>query len=318
MSEQRHTVEAELLADVAARCVSPADLEAGRRRVNEIVATLLMRLRWLDIARTVLGALGLLTAAATGVAMNMRTEPFEGSIPVGVILTVILWTTTIFSSRWLQMPRGFLQGGQPYAVALPAGLDALLDDMRSGRKEAGFAVVDGTFSAGAVRSADGRVFDRFLGPGNFRNRYAPILFSSNSRDFAYLYISGVANPNRPICLVRNAATPVSDKSSVADEPREGDAPVGARWLTNLSQADFDRRVDAYLKTKISPHQWAWYRIVLEVGREELLKGPGRGSKAMAVRAVKAKLCERFGNDSGPNGGNSEHLIKRLLNDRLGI
>lgn len=104
MSEQRHTVEAELLADVAARCVSPADLEAGRRRVNEIVAMCLMRLRWSDIIQTVLGALGVLTAAATGVAMNMRIEPFGGSIPAGIFLTAVLWTTTIFSSRGCTCP----------------------------------------------------------------------------------------------------------------------------------------------------------------------------------------------------------------------
>jgi len=304
-------MEVEKLCDVAARRLEPDNIKSGRSRIEAMTRPLRRRMTAINICRTVIGSLGAVIAVS-GVAV-VGISPPHSSVWIVQALTIggaAAAMLGLLSGRLIQQRKRFFVN-RPYDLPLPPEIEQLLADLASGRLRAMMAKEYGPVSTSARRATDGQLFDTELTPGTFANRFAPILLLSDHRAFSALSMPWGKTLDRPIYVVREPA----DRS-------EGEAPclnhdVRDQWLVGGALRDFERGRDSFITAKIPDHNAEWFQLVLTVGRREMRKGRQRGAQRQAISTIQRELKERLGSNLGPRGGESEHLIKQLLQGRHG-
>jgi hypothetical protein len=303
----RAVIEVELLCDVAARRLAPGDIESGRSRIEALAKPLRRRLTAINLSRSVIGSLGAVVAVA-GFAFVVSSPSHSGdwfaqSLTVGgAAVAMMSW----LSGRLIQQRKRFFTN-RPYDIPLPPEIEQLLADLASGRLRAVMSKGYGPVSTSALRATDGQLFDTEIAPGTFANRFAPILLLPDPKAFSALWMPWGRTLDRPIYVVREPA----DQS-------EGEAPClnhdpRDQWLVGGALRDFERGRDSFIAAKIPDHNAEWFRLVLTVGRREMRKGRQHGAQIRAIAVIQQEL----GNKLGPRGGESQHLIKQLLQGRHG-
>ncbi|WP_156681020.1 hypothetical protein [Sphingomonas profundi] len=295
-------IEVEPLRDIAARRLSPHDIAAGYRQIDTVATRLYRRLTFFNVARSVLGSLGALMAAG-GMAAAFHAPPHatawlaEAFVAFGTAVVMASW----LSGRLIQR-RKRLFAAQPYDARLPSELVAVLRDLATGRLRAMMPVEYGAVSTSALRSVDGKIFETELVAGTFANRFAPILLLADPAKHTILWMPWGKGLGRSIYVVREEV----GKSDEEAPSHNNDARD--QWLVAGVFRDFKAGRDAFIAERIPPHNADWFRTVLTVGRREMRKGRQQGAQTRAIAVIQDEL----GNNLGPRGGESKHLIKQLL------
>ncbi|HEY1857029.1 hypothetical protein [Acidocella sp.] len=304
-------IEVKRLSDVAAGYAAFQDIEAGQRQVEAIVRTLRRRLWVFDSVRAIAFILGVIVAVGGFLVIVYEAPHSSGWVAnsltvVGTCVAIVSW----FSGRLLQTRSRFFVG-RKYDYALPERIELLLGELALGRMRALLPAKYGSVSTSALRTVDGQLFDTEIAPSTFANRYAPLLLSSDPKAFLSLWMPVGKAFSRPIYVVRESGQQVEGEAPCDNhDPRD-------QWLVGGTLLDFERGREAFIAAKIPAHNAGWFQIVLTVGRRELRKGRQRGAQQRAIAVIQSELKGQLGSDRGPRGGDSEHLIKQLLQGRHG-
>jgi len=211
--------------------------------------------------------------------------------------------------RWFQT-RKFLFVKTPYDVVLPAELERLMSDLRSGRLSAYTSAGYGNTILSAVQAPDGVLLDGRISPETFSNRYSPLLLSRQAKFWGLFWLSFRRSFTRPIYVVPDTVPDGDEAPCLNNDPR-------FRWLVGGTMPEFMTNLDAFLRENISPDDQPWYRIAFTVARREMRKGAQHGALAAAIKAIKQELAATLGSDLGPQGGDSTSSLKALLSGRQG-
>jgi hypothetical protein len=84
------------------------------------------------------------------------------------------------------------------------------------------------------------------------------------------------------------------------------------WLIELTDEEFQSRLELFLQEKVPSHQMKHYRIALVSGRRHLQNNHGHGVLARAVIAAAVAIKRELHCEPGLNGGQSTIWIKQLF------
>lgn len=300
-------IEVERLCDVAARRLEPDNAKAGRKKTDRQIRPL----RWTMIAFNFLfgliGAISVIVLISSIILIIKGEEKeIENYLLVTMAISLTIAIFSFLSGRVLQK-RKFLSFSRPYDIRLPDELDTLMDELKSGQLLTAMRVADGPRDGGTWQAADGQFYDHGISPTTFSNRYAPILLSSNPKHYRAVSMPKAERMGRPIYVYRRPATRQNEEPPCNNhDPRD-------QWLVGGALRDFEHGREAFIAEKIPPHNAEWFRTVLTIGRREMRKGRQFGAQKQAIAIIQKEL----GNTSGLRGGESQHLIKQLLQGRYG-
>jgi len=299
---------------LAAQKLNPDNLEKGYQLVDQAIVDLK---RKSDRAFSFFSALLVVSSIlslTSGILLFsfIFQHPNSPAYITYLIFFLISFFIMVFSAtgiRWFQT-RKFLFVKTPYDVVLPAKLERLMSDLRSGRLSAYTSAGYGNTVLSAVQASDGVLLDGRISPETFSNRYSPLLLSCQAKFWGLFWLSFRGSFSRPIYVVPDTVPDGDETPCINNDPR-------FRWLVGGTMPEFMTNLDAFLRENISPDDQSWYRIAFTVARREMRKGAQHGALAAAIKAIKQELAATLGSDLGPQGGDSTSSLKALLSGRQG-
>lgn len=282
-------------------------IKAARIEVDSIAKSLWWRLFWFDFFRW-LGVFAALLVTLAGIATMIEQSGQTSGWIVPIVTALAVGTMAICSGggRLLQLRSRFLVR-QPYALALPVSLEKLLTELSSGRMRALLPAKYGAIGANALRTSEGLIFDTELAPSVFANRYAPLLLSSEPKQFRSLWMPGFKSIVDPIYVLRQQADPSSEDTSCADIDPDH------QWIAGGTMAQFQSGLEQFLKI-VPPHKRDWEKTVLLTGRKVFQSG---GSQADAIRKIIDALKEKGLPYPDVSKGDAISTIKQRLQGKRG-
>ena len=340
-------IETERLSELAARCLSPDDIGEGARIIHKLSSRLHLKMS-LYSAFIIVAPSFLSIGAIVNIfcfiyyinSSNHLLYLFEATLFSAASIVIF------FSSRYIQRRKRFFVS-RPYDIDTPLPLEHLLAQLALG-DIAAWIPTESPVGTNAWRNSAGDIFDEPLNPSIFKNRCAPVLLSPDKGHYSELWAEGAVLRFPIHVIVEDVEGVIQGTSPPQDTHRQdinsldgfGESPGSAddsqsqkprhtpeeerpckndnprdKWLVSGTFPDFVRGREAFIEDKISPHQADWFREVFTVGRRELRKGGQRGAQQQAINVIQGALMERFGSHLGPNGGDSTHLIKQILQGR---
>ncbi|MBB2177640.1 hypothetical protein HLH29_00370 [Gluconacetobacter tumulicola] len=299
---------------LAAQRLNPDNLEGGYQLVEQAIVDLKKKSDRAFSFFIALLVVSFIMSLTSGILLFSFI--FQNPNSPAYITYLIFFLTSFFvmvfsatSIRWFQT-RKFLFVKTPYDVVLPAELELLMSDLRSGRLSAYTSAGYGNTVLSAVQAPDGVLLDGRISPETFSNRYSPLLLSRQAKFWGLFWLSFRRSFTRPIYVVPDTVPDGDEAPCLNTDPR-------FRWLVGGTMQEFMAYLDAFLRENISPDDQPWYRTAFTVARREMRKGAQHGALAAAIKVIKQELVVSLGSDLGPQGGDSTSSLKALLSGRQG-
>lgn len=265
-------MEYEELFREASRSLSPDDIDAGERALNECLNGIRIYssiVTWSASAFFCCGGMGALIFLIISLG-EMPSELvkicqifaafFAGAFLIGVALAARVTTRRHF---WVK---------RPYDADLPQPLLDLLDELASGRRLAFSPSTAPTVRLGMPITPDGTVLDKQIAAPTFRNRWAPLLLSPRAVDCRRVMTKRIFSTiNGPVFVAIN--------DSVEDEHRLRGAVAGMGSLAEtglVERLPNDMALQASRGNKLPDTHWLiqiprdrfpqWQQSVIARGR----------------------------------------------------
>lgn len=230
------------LSDLAAQKLIPDSIKEGRLAVEFSIS----RLRLYATTRiwgicSFWAVFLLLSIASFGVALGFIFQyPSSPSYALYSIVGLVSLFCCLFSVKmgaWFQVRKSFFVKS-PYDVVLPAELDDLMAQLRTGELRAYTSGGYGKAPVTAIQTVDGILLHDRLSPETFANRYAPLLLSAKKKTWALFWLSFRRAITRPIYveIPPEAAEPGMLEATLDNAPEVSlDEPLGEpHWSATLS------------------------------------------------------------------------------------
>ena len=308
-------VETELFSNYAARLLMPNDFELGKKEINRIYRISNSKLENIKYIFPIFSFLFLLTISIYIYIKNFNNNTNIIQYDPLVMAILIIGVAYPILGFFIIRNRGWPFGRNPYAVKLPNALESLFVDLERGKIKL-FSSTERPIEVDGKMGHERESLYEF-GRAVFNDRYATILLSAFDGEFNCTRPKGLKTLKGSQKIRVNLPVYVAAPQDGYTEPNpdisEQDSIDKYEWLTGRGEIEFDRCLEAFLIGEDIPIDRAeWFRVVLRTGRNELKSNTGRGSQADAIRAIKDALQLKFGHALGPQGGDSYHLIKKLL------
>ena len=230
------------LSDFSAQKLIPGSIKEGQLAVEFSISRLRLCANTMIWGICSFWAVFLfLSIASFGVALDCIFQyPSSPSYVLYSIIGLVSLFCCLFSVKigaWFQVRKSFFVKS-PYDVVLPAELDDLMAQLRTGALRAYTSV--GTIKAPvtAIQTVDGILLHDRLSPETFANRYAPLLLSSKKKTRALFWFSFWRAITSPIYvdIPPEAAVPEMSEATSDNAPEVSlDEPVGEpHWSATLS------------------------------------------------------------------------------------
>lgn len=302
------------LSLLAAQKLNPDNLEKGYQLVDQAIVDLKRKSDRAFSFFVAILVVSFILSLTSGILLFsfIFQHPNSPAYITYLILFLTSFFVMVFSAtgiRWFQT-RKFLFVKTPYDIVLPAELELLMSDLRSGRLSAYTSAGYGNTVLSAVQASDGVLLDGRVSPETFSNRYSPLLLSCQAKFWGLFWLSFRRSFTRPIYVVADTVPDGDEAPCLNNDPR-------FRWLVGGTMPEFMTNLDAFLRENISPDDQPWYRTAFTVARREMRKGAQHGALAAAIKVIKQELVVALGSDLGPQGGDSTSSLKALLSGRQG-
>lgn len=309
-----------ILRDLAAEALSPGVRDVGLRELDNIVKPISAQANLLNGWRT--ATLAILFIFGLTLATIKIFDPSKAGAaldwwPVACTVALILTVNVIwygyqywFQDRW---PPGL--NGSPFAERL----NAFLADYRAEKTRA---------YKTEFEAVDAKIF---------ANRMAPLLLSDSEDDRLLVQKPTIGSYRAPLMsnvqparasvtavdngivaqesIVVSAPADVTAEQSLSETKLVPELPVEEyswHWLIELTDEEFQSRLEPFLQEKVPSHQMKHYRIALVSGRRHLQNNHGHGVLARAVIAAAVAIKRELHCEPGLNGGPSTVWIKQLF------
>ncbi|WP_201727919.1 hypothetical protein [Acidocella sp. C78] len=225
-------IKTEKLSHFAAQRLVPEDIEEGERQITAFAKKLYWRFFVIDVTCNILSALALVALGIELWWLSLQPHNYKAFAPflwemTFLALCVFFW----FGPGVFQRRKRFFVN-RPYDTILPLAIEELLAELASGQIKTIMPAKQGAVSISALQNTEGMLFDTTLNPNDFKNRYAPVLLSSEVKYYPGAKIPKIS-PIRPIYVV---TIPAKEANST-DEPETQAITVAT---TNLSEPTIEK------------------------------------------------------------------------------
>ena len=229
------------LSDLAAQKLIPDSIKEGQLAVEFSISRLRLYANTMIWGICSFWAVFLfLSIASFGVALDCIFQyPSSPSYFLYSIIGLVSLFCCLFSVKmgaWFQVRKSFFVKS-PYDVVLPAELDNLMAQLRTGELRAYTSGGYGKAPVTAIQTVEGILLDDRLSPETFANRYAPLLLSAKKKTWTLFWLSFRRAIIRPIYVEippESAEPEMSEATSDTAPELALDEPVGEpHWSATL-------------------------------------------------------------------------------------
>lgn len=229
------------LSDLAAQKLIPDSVTEGEIAVESSISRLRLYANTMIWGICSFWAVFLfLSIASLGVAVDFIFQyPSSPSYVLYSIIGLVSLFCCLFSVKigaWFQVRKSFFVN-TPYDVVLPAELDNLMAQLRTGELRAYTSGGYGKAPVTAIQTVEGILLHDRLSPETFANRYAPLLLSAKKKTWALFWLSFRRAITRPIYveIPPEAVEPEMPEATSDTAPEVVlDEPVGEpHWSATL-------------------------------------------------------------------------------------
>lgn len=212
------------LSDLAAQKLIPDSIKEGRLAVELSISRLRLYATTMTWGICSFWAVFLfLSIASFGMALDYIFQyPSSPSYVLYSTIGLVSLFCCLFSVKigaWFQVRKSFFVN-TPYDAVLPAELDNLMAQLRTGELCAYTSWGYGKAPVTAIQTVDGILLHDRLSPETFANRYAPLLLSAKKTTWALFWLSFRRAITRPIY--------VEIPPELAEPEKQETAPEAAR------------------------------------------------------------------------------------------